>query len=130
MPGGLPPAGSLLWRSLRIYQVYGANTEVGKTIFTTLLCKAAKSRPPGEGTVFLKPVSTGPDNEADEKCKGPLFSISFVLVCSMTDSPCSCRPLPFPASLQVRVPRLQLTDLPQPSPAVCARDLNKDSLSI
>lgn len=79
MPGGLPPAGSLLWRSLRIYQVYGANTEVGKTIFTTLLCKAAKSRPPGEETVFLKPVSTGPDNEADEKCKDPYFAVSFVL---------------------------------------------------
>ncbi|KAK3899376.1 mitochondrial bifunctional dethiobiotin synthetase/7,8-diamino-pelargonic acid aminotransferase, partial [Staphylotrichum tortipilum] len=66
LPRVRPPAGSLLWRSLRMYQVYGANTEVGKTIFTTLLCKAAKSRQPHEETVFLKPVSTGPDNEADE----------------------------------------------------------------
>ncbi len=99
MPGGLPPAGSLLWRSLRIYQVYGANTEVGKTVFTTLLCKAAHSRPPGEGVVFLKPVSTGPDDEADEKCKRFWFAVSFVWPCSMTDLSCSSRlPLFFPRS--------------------------------
>lgn len=63
------PVGSLLWRSLRAHQVYGANTDVGKTILTTLLCKAAKSHWPHENVSFLKPVSTGLANEADERCK-------------------------------------------------------------
>lgn len=60
---------SLLWRSQRIYQVFGANTDVGKTIFTTLLCKAAKKLWADETVTFLKPVSTGPDDEADDRCK-------------------------------------------------------------
>ncbi|KAL6831802.1 pyridoxal phosphate-dependent transferase [Trichoderma camerunense] len=61
-----PPLASPLWRSLRSYQIFGANTEVGKTVFSTLLCKAAARRSPG-GVAFLKPVSTGPDNEADDR---------------------------------------------------------------
>ncbi|KAB5578132.1 hypothetical protein GE09DRAFT_541399 [Coniochaeta sp. 2T2.1] len=60
-----PLVGSLLFRSLRVYQIYGANTEVGKTIFSTLLCKAARKQWPGENAAFLKPVSTGPLEEAD-----------------------------------------------------------------
>lgn len=65
---------SLLWRSQRIYQVFGANTDVGKTIFTTLLCKAARTLWANETVTFLKPVSTGPDDEADDRCKSlPLF---------------------------------------------------------
>ncbi|KAK3937778.1 pyridoxal phosphate-dependent transferase [Diplogelasinospora grovesii] len=61
-----PPVGSLLWRSLRAYQIYGANTEVGKTVFTTILCKAAAEFWKPEKTTYLKPVSTGPLNEADD----------------------------------------------------------------
>ncbi|KAB5584964.1 pyridoxal phosphate-dependent transferase [Coniochaeta sp. 2T2.1] len=61
-----PLVGSLLFRSLRAYQIYGANTEVGKTIFSTLLCKAARKQWPGENAAFLKPVSTGPLEEADD----------------------------------------------------------------
>lgn len=60
---------SLFWRSHRIYQIFGANTDVGKTIFTTLLCKAARKIWPQETVTFLKPVSTGPDDEADDRCK-------------------------------------------------------------
>ncbi|ORY69120.1 pyridoxal phosphate-dependent transferase [Pseudomassariella vexata] len=52
---------SPLWRKLQVYQVYGANTNVGKTVITTLLCKVA----PRAG--FLKPVSTGPSSEADDR---------------------------------------------------------------
>lgn len=63
---------SLLWRSQRIYQVFGANTDVGKTIFTTLLCNAARARWANETVTFLKPVSTGPDDEADDRCKSSL----------------------------------------------------------
>ncbi|KAK2068054.1 hypothetical protein P8C59_002726 [Phyllachora maydis] len=62
----MAPAGSLLFRHLRIYQVYGANTDVGKTIFTTILATAA-SKPPGASAHYLKPVSTGPPDEADAR---------------------------------------------------------------
>ncbi|CAI4212325.1 unnamed protein product [Parascedosporium putredinis] len=64
----MAPAGALLRRSLKAYQVYGANTDVGKTIFTTLLCKACQKFRPGEDVSFLKPVSTGPQEEADDWC--------------------------------------------------------------
>ncbi|OJJ97519.1 hypothetical protein ASPACDRAFT_1890143 [Aspergillus aculeatus ATCC 16872] len=53
-----------LWRSLRAHQVYGANTDVGKTIVSTLLCNALQHHGP---VGFLKPVSTGPLNEADDR---------------------------------------------------------------
>ncbi|EGY19020.1 adenosylmethionine-8-amino-7-oxononanoate aminotransferase [Verticillium dahliae VdLs.17] len=47
-------------------QVYGANTDVGKTIFTTILCNAATKFYNHERTSYLKPVSTGPASEADK----------------------------------------------------------------
>lgn len=57
----------MLWRDLKVWQVYGANTDVGKTIISTLLCKALAQKAPQNGLLYLKPVSTGPDNEADNK---------------------------------------------------------------
>ncbi|TDZ75102.1 Bifunctional dethiobiotin synthetase/7 8-diamino-pelargonic acid aminotransferase [Colletotrichum trifolii] len=63
------PVGALLWRSLRAYQIYGANTDVGKTVFSSMLCNAARKSWPDEQTAFLKPVSTGPAAEADDRCK-------------------------------------------------------------
>jgi dethiobiotin synthetase/adenosylmethionine--8-amino-7-oxononanoate aminotransferase len=64
----MAPVPALLWRSLRTHQVYGANTDVGKTIFSTVLCNAA-SKNWGEKTWFLKPVSTGSADEADGWCE-------------------------------------------------------------
>ncbi|KIW72317.1 dethiobiotin synthase [Phialophora macrospora] len=56
----------MLWRDLRAWQVFGANTNVGKTIVSTLLCRALQRRPESRvPTLYLKPVSTGPENEAD-----------------------------------------------------------------
>ncbi|OCT46792.1 onanonoxo-7-onima-8-eninoihtemlysoneda [Cladophialophora carrionii] len=56
----------MLWRDLRAWQVFGANTNVGKTILSTLLCRALQNRPESRvPTLYLKPVSTGPENEAD-----------------------------------------------------------------
>jgi dethiobiotin synthetase/adenosylmethionine--8-amino-7-oxononanoate aminotransferase len=54
-PGSLPV-------SLRqpAYTLFGANTEVGKTIFSTLLVRALAPR-----VRYIKPVSTGPLDEAD-----------------------------------------------------------------
>lgn len=68
MPQPPPPLAAPLWRSLRAYQIFGANTEVGKTVFSTLLCKAAARTSRAGGVAFLKPVSTGPDSEADDRC--------------------------------------------------------------
>ncbi|KAI0204336.1 hypothetical protein F4808DRAFT_413178 [Astrocystis sublimbata] len=62
----MPPIGSLLWRDLRIYKIYGANTNVGKTILSSILCNASRRLWKNEATAYLKPVSTGPDEEADD----------------------------------------------------------------
>ncbi|KAG6081084.1 hypothetical protein E4U15_003048 [Claviceps sp. LM218 group G6] len=61
------PLAALLWRSLRVYQVFGANTDVGKTIFTTLLARTARKKAQDEHVAFLKPVSTGAADEADDR---------------------------------------------------------------
>jgi dethiobiotin synthetase/adenosylmethionine--8-amino-7-oxononanoate aminotransferase len=57
--------GSVLWPKLRVLQVYGANTGVGKTIFSSVLIRAFKKRL--QNVNYLKPVSTGPLDEADDK---------------------------------------------------------------
>lgn len=54
----------MLWRSLRALQVYGANTDVGKTIVSTLLCRSVQRR--NQRAAFLKPVSTGALADADD----------------------------------------------------------------
>ncbi|KAL7267481.1 hypothetical protein RUND412_009929 [Rhizina undulata] len=61
-----PFLGSHLSRSLRAFQVYGANTDVGKTIFSTILGKASRKRFPTENVFYLKPVSTGAPEDADD----------------------------------------------------------------
>jgi dethiobiotin synthetase/adenosylmethionine--8-amino-7-oxononanoate aminotransferase len=60
------PVRAALWRTLRAHQVYGANTDVGKTIVSTILCNAVQRRK-AEKAAFLKPVSTGPLDEADDR---------------------------------------------------------------
>lgn len=59
------PVGGLLWPTLRALQIWGANTDVGKTVFSTILCIGAAHRRPREGVHYLKPVSTGHDRDAD-----------------------------------------------------------------
>ncbi|KAH6909089.1 onanonoxo-7-onima-8-eninoihtemlysoneda [Coprinopsis sp. MPI-PUGE-AT-0042] len=55
---------SSLYKHLRVHQVFGANTEVGKTVLTTALARASvKKKFP---VFYLKPVSTGPLDEADD----------------------------------------------------------------
>lgn len=75
-----------LYPHLRIHQVFGANTDVGKTIFTTALALASASLPfdsvdaksaakderghpiphkHGEKVHYIKPVSTGSLQDAD-----------------------------------------------------------------
>ncbi|KAI0102629.1 hypothetical protein GGR51DRAFT_526428 [Nemania sp. FL0031] len=62
----MPPIGPLLWRNLRVYKIYGANTDVGKTVVTSILCNASRRIWKDEATAYLKPVSTGPQDEADD----------------------------------------------------------------
>ncbi|KZT56956.1 onanonoxo-7-onima-8-eninoihtemlysoneda, partial [Calocera cornea HHB12733] len=57
---------SLLFRHLRAHAVFGANTDVGKTILTTALCRAIASLDERERVHYLKPVSTGSLAEADD----------------------------------------------------------------
>lgn len=57
----------MLWRDLKAWQIYGANTDVGKTILSTILCKALQRRAPQKSLLYLKPVSTGPQDEADDR---------------------------------------------------------------
>jgi dethiobiotin synthetase/adenosylmethionine--8-amino-7-oxononanoate aminotransferase len=55
-----------LRRSLKTWKIYGANTNVGKTIMSTILCKAFLRNFPEEEISYLKPISTGPAWEADD----------------------------------------------------------------
>ncbi|KAI0749859.1 onanonoxo-7-onima-8-eninoihtemlysoneda [Daedaleopsis nitida] len=56
---------SLLFKHLRIHQIFGANTDVGKTILTSALVRASASM--GHSVQYLKPVSTGPMSDADDE---------------------------------------------------------------
>lgn len=56
--------GAVLWPHFPCLQVYGANTNVGKTIVSTLLCHAWSKK---RKTFYLKPVSTGALEEADNR---------------------------------------------------------------
>ena len=55
---------STLFKRLRVHQVFGANTNVGKTILTTALVRASAQK--GKNVFYLKPVSTGPMDDADD----------------------------------------------------------------
>lgn len=63
----LPSKPSSLWRNLRAYQIYGANTNVGKTVMSTILCKTLARSQPTPKIWYLKPISTGPLEEADDR---------------------------------------------------------------
>ncbi|KAI9658253.1 MAG: hypothetical protein M1821_002386 [Bathelium mastoideum] len=56
--------GSVLWPSLQALQIYGANTDVGKTIVSTILCRAFKDKKKFKVS-YIKPVSTGSIDDAD-----------------------------------------------------------------
>jgi dethiobiotin synthetase/adenosylmethionine--8-amino-7-oxononanoate aminotransferase len=63
----MPSKPSSLWRTLRAYQIYGANTDVGKTVISTILCKTLARSYPAQKLWYLKPISTGPLAEADDR---------------------------------------------------------------
>ncbi|KAG9315162.1 pyridoxal phosphate-dependent transferase [Chiua virens] len=55
---------SHLYRHLRVHQIFGANTDVGKTIITTALVRASTLK--NQNAYYLKPVSTGAPQDADD----------------------------------------------------------------
>ncbi|KAJ2926902.1 hypothetical protein H1R20_g10184, partial [Candolleomyces eurysporus] len=56
---------SSLYKHLRVHQIFGANTDVGKTILTTALSRASASK--RFPVFYLKPVSTGAKEDADDR---------------------------------------------------------------
>jgi dethiobiotin synthetase/adenosylmethionine--8-amino-7-oxononanoate aminotransferase len=56
---------SLLFKQLRVHQVFGANTDVGKTVLTSGLVRASATQK--NHVFYLKPVSTGPMQDADDE---------------------------------------------------------------
>lgn len=60
---------ALLFKHLRIHQVFGANTDVGKTLLTSALVRASATL--GNDVYYLKPVSTGPMSDADDELSEP-----------------------------------------------------------
>ncbi|KAF9000638.1 pyridoxal phosphate-dependent transferase [Cyathus striatus] len=55
---------SSLFKHLRVHQIFGANTDVGKTILTTALVRASATKK--NPVFYLKPISTGPIEDADD----------------------------------------------------------------
>lgn len=53
-----------LFKHIRVHQIFGANTDVGKTILTTALVGASAQK--GHHAYYLKPVSTGALKDADD----------------------------------------------------------------
>jgi bifunctional dethiobiotin synthetase / adenosylmethionine---8-amino-7-oxononanoate aminotransferase len=56
---------SLLFKNFRVHQIFGANTDVGKTILATGLVRASAAK--NKCVYYLKPVSTGPMQDADDE---------------------------------------------------------------
>ncbi|KAF2717383.1 PLP-dependent transferase [Polychaeton citri CBS 116435] len=54
-----------LWPKLKALQIYGANTGVGKTIVSSILCQAFRRKI--DRVHYIKPVSTGPLGDADDR---------------------------------------------------------------
>lgn len=61
---------SHLYRHLRIHQIFGANTDVGKTIITAALVRASTLE--NHNAFYLKPVSTGAPQDADDAYVDPV----------------------------------------------------------
>ncbi|KAJ7207879.1 PLP-dependent transferase [Mycena pura] len=56
---------SLLFKNLRVHQIFGANTDVGKTILTAALARASAAL--RNEVFYLKPISTGAMQDADDE---------------------------------------------------------------
>ncbi len=58
----------MLFRDFKIWQVFGANTDVGKSVVSALICRALKRRvEKASHILYLKPVSTGAAEDHDHR---------------------------------------------------------------
>lgn len=55
----------MLWRDLKVWQIWGANTDVGKSVVSTVLCKALRHRAQADQIFYLKPIQTGLEADSD-----------------------------------------------------------------
>ncbi|OAD80011.1 hypothetical protein PHYBLDRAFT_15016 [Phycomyces blakesleeanus NRRL 1555(-)] len=64
MPASFHPT-----RAFQAYQLFAANTNVGKTVFATGLCRAAAlfGKDTGRPVFYIKPVQTGYPTDSDER---------------------------------------------------------------
>lgn len=65
MPTSIHPS-----RLFQAYQIFAANTDVGKTIFATGLCRAAAlvgASKKSHSLFYVKPVQTGYPKDSDER---------------------------------------------------------------
>jgi dethiobiotin synthetase/adenosylmethionine--8-amino-7-oxononanoate aminotransferase len=69
-----------LWPQLQTFQIYGANTNVGKTVVSTVLCKAFRERN-RFNVHYLKPVSTGAVDRADDRLVLPSPVVDGAVIC-------------------------------------------------
>jgi len=76
-----------LYRKLRIHQIFGGGTGIGKTIISTALAKASTRL--GEQTSYLKPIGTGTDSDDTHVSKftGPDVSTKCLFTFSEPVSP-------------------------------------------
>lgn len=63
------PTPFLPTRAFQAYQIFAANTNVGKTIFATGLCRAAAivAKESNRDVFYVKPVQTGYPVDSDER---------------------------------------------------------------
>lgn len=102
VPGGL-------WKKYIAVQIYGANTDVGKTVFSTLLglrFKYGLKLPSSElffDVKYIKPVSTGPSSDRDDRYVCVRISVDttdFDEVCGKIPPPISVDIVPVPGTCQ------------------------------
>jgi len=53
-----------LYHGIRAFQVFGAGTNVGKTLVSAALVRAADAQ--NLKPIYIKPIGTGPADESDE----------------------------------------------------------------
>lgn len=67
-----------LFKHFRVHQIFGANTDVGKTILTTALVTASAQK--GHHVCYLKPISTGAPEDADDLYANLFNPIRFLII--------------------------------------------------
>lgn len=62
------PVPGLLWRSRRIFQIWGTDRHNTKHVIAAILCAAARHRWQHEQVTFLRPAPTTQADKVNSKC--------------------------------------------------------------